>query len=92
MSLTEIFLAGNNSIIPRESDIPAGDGKIDHIFYSVFCRLYHVLRADAPWDGWRDDRVRTLPPLDGRPFCPGTRTGPEAGVLVRKLSQLIPLS
>ncbi len=36
MSLTELYLAGNNFIFPaRESlisDIPAGDGKIDSLF------------------------------------------------------------
>ena len=39
MSLTNLSLAGKNLIIPaRESlasDIPAGDGKIVNLFYSV---------------------------------------------------------
>jgi hypothetical protein len=32
MSLTKLSLAGNNLIIPDQSDIPAGDGKIDKLF------------------------------------------------------------
>jgi hypothetical protein len=43
MSLAELSLAGNNLIIPGQgefgSDIPAGDGKIDNLFYSVFVLL-----------------------------------------------------
>jgi hypothetical protein len=41
MSLTKLFLEGNNLIFPvpsRESlvsDIPAGDGKMANLFYSV---------------------------------------------------------
>jgi hypothetical protein len=40
MSLTKLSLAGNNLIIPGQeefdySDIPAGDGKNDNLFYSV---------------------------------------------------------
>ncbi len=44
MSLTKLTLGGNNDVIyklfpPRESlvsDIPAGDGKIVNLFYSVY--------------------------------------------------------
>jgi hypothetical protein len=45
MSFTKLSLAGNNLIIPgaaRESlvsDIPAGDGKIVNLFYSVWALL-----------------------------------------------------
>jgi hypothetical protein len=40
MSLTKLSLAGNNLIIPAHgeslvSDIQAGGGKIDNVFYSV---------------------------------------------------------
>jgi hypothetical protein len=39
MSLTKLFLAGNNLVIPGQkylvSDIPPGDRKISNIFYSV---------------------------------------------------------
>ncbi len=41
MSLTNLSLAGNDLIIPSQeeymvSDIPAGNGKIASLFYSVF--------------------------------------------------------
>jgi hypothetical protein len=39
MSLTKPSLAGNNLIIPGQgefgSDIPAGDGKIDNLFFTI---------------------------------------------------------
>jgi hypothetical protein len=40
MSLTKLFQVGNNLIVTGQgqfgySDIPAGDGKISHLFYSV---------------------------------------------------------
>jgi hypothetical protein len=36
MSITKLFLAGNNSIQGEfGSDIPVGDGEIDNFFYSV---------------------------------------------------------
>jgi hypothetical protein len=39
MSLTKLSLAGNNLVFPGKvslvSDIPAGDGKIVKLFYSV---------------------------------------------------------
>jgi len=34
MSLTKLFLAGNNN----------GDGKIANLFYSVFCTLFAIIR------------------------------------------------
>jgi hypothetical protein len=40
MSTTKLSLIGNNLILPGQGDfvgdIPAGDGKIDNLFYSVF--------------------------------------------------------
>ncbi len=39
MSLTKLYLAGNNMIFPRQggliSDIMAGDGKIAYLFFTV---------------------------------------------------------
>ncbi len=39
MSLVTLSMAGNNLIIPGQgelvNDIPAGDGKVDNLFYSV---------------------------------------------------------
>jgi hypothetical protein len=37
MPLTELSVAGNNFAVRESlvSDIPAGDGKIDNLFYSV---------------------------------------------------------
>jgi hypothetical protein len=35
MSLTKLSPAGNNLIIPGQSDIPAGEEKIGNLFYSV---------------------------------------------------------
>ena len=42
------------------------------LIHVLLVRLHHVLRADSPWDGWRDDWVRALPPLDGRTLRTGT--------------------
>jgi hypothetical protein len=35
MSLPKLSVAGNNYIIPGQGEIPAGDGKIGTLFYSV---------------------------------------------------------
>jgi hypothetical protein len=51
MSLTKLFLAGNNLIIPGQGkfgDIPAGDGKIFNIFYSDMLLLLEVVSALKP--------------------------------------------
>jgi hypothetical protein len=61
MSLTKLSLGGNYDVIykvflPRESlvsDIPAGDGNIEKLFYSVYfypfsgptCRMFSILRT-----------------------------------------------
>jgi hypothetical protein len=46
MSLTKLSLAGKNSIIPTQGelaiDIPAGDGKIANLFFTVYLSLSNV--------------------------------------------------
>jgi hypothetical protein len=68
MSLTKLFLAGNNLIIPGESlvnDIPAGDGKIANLFNSVgrrgvFYSFKRFLPAFAAFRGRGWGQVSTL--------------------------------
>jgi hypothetical protein len=54
MSLTKLSLAGNYLIIPESvvGDIPAGDGKMDKIFYSAMAVL----------TSWKESRKRAPVP------------------------------
>ncbi len=62
MSLTKLSLGGNNLIIPGQwefgtvSDIPAEDGKIANLFYSVGVRLTVLSVWFATWSKqWADE-------------------------------------
>jgi hypothetical protein len=62
MSLTKLFLARNNLIIPGQkemvSDIPAGNGKIIKLFYSVqYIIAANVRSVPANLDGILEEPV-----------------------------------